>query len=155
MKIQLAIITAVISCLIISSCNDNSKLKKENRNLQKTEIKTIVKTEKKVVLDTSNYELLQGKWQSDEDETNFLVFEKNHRKEIEEGSGGWDDEEFVLSDRCMNEGNSSDKEPRETDNYISCKESDLCWYILSVSSEKLALNYMGRANTLMYTRVKK
>jgi len=155
MKIQLAIITAVISCLIISSCNDNSKLKKENRNLQKTEIKTIVKTEKKVVLDTSNYELLQWKWQSDEDETNFLVFEKNHRKEIAEGSDGWDDEEFVLADRCMNEGNSSDNESGETDNYISCKESDLCWYISTLSSEKLALNYMGRGNTLMYTRVKK
>ncbi len=30
----------------------------------------------------SNLELLQGKWQSTDDKTNFLVFEDNHRKEI-------------------------------------------------------------------------
>jgi hypothetical protein len=155
MKIQLTIITALIYCLILSSCKNDSKLKKENKHLQKTEIKTIIKTEKKVVIDTLNFELLQGKWQSDEDKTNFLVFDKNHRKEIAKGSDGWDDEEFILSDRCMNKGNSADNEPREKDNYISCKESDLCWYILSVSSKKLTLQYMGRGNTLIYTRVKK
>ena len=41
----------------------------------------------------SNYELLQGKWQNTDDKTNFLIFEKNHRKELAEGMEELDDEE--------------------------------------------------------------
>lgn len=103
---------------------------------------------------TSNMELIQGKWQSTDDDSNILVFEKNHRKEIAEGMNTWDDEVFVLSDRCLNESDKGNNIPAEKDRYISCSESDLCWYIISLDSETLSLSYMSRGNTLTYKKVK-
>lgn len=103
----------------------------------------------------STLELLQGKWQSTNDKTNFLVFENNHRKEIAKGMDKWDDEEFTLSDRCINDSDKESVEDREKDKYISCKESDLCWYIIEVNSTMLSLSYLSRGNTLTYKKVKK
>jgi hypothetical protein len=99
-------------------------------------------------------DLLQGKWQSTDDKTNFLVFEKNHRKEIVEGMENWDDEIFELQDHCLNESDKANNYPVEKDRYISCSESDLCWYIISLDSETLSLSYMSRGNTLTYKKVK-
>lgn len=162
MKTQLINISKIFSFLVLTACNSNSKVEKKEKNIEnKTELTVIGNTDKKKKVKTedinqnSNLKLLQGKWQSDDDKTNFLVFDSNYRKEIAEGMDGWDDEEFILSDRCMNNSNIKSNDPKEKDSYISCKASDLCWYILSVSSEKLTLQYMGRGNTLIYTRVKK
>lgn len=104
----------------------------------------------------TNLELLQGKWQSIDDKTNFLIFENNHRKEanIIKGKGDWDDEEFVLSDKCINDSDKDIELDKEKDKYISCLESDLCWYIVSIDKKTLSLSYMGRGNTLTYKKVK-
>jgi hypothetical protein len=104
----------------------------------------------------TNLELLQGKWQSIDDKTNFLIFENNHRKEanIIKGKGDWDDEEFVLSDKCLNDSDKDIELDKEKDKYISCLESDLCWYIVSIDEKTLSLSYMGRGNTLTYKKVK-
>ena len=37
---------------------------------------------------------------------------------------------------------------------MSCKESDLCWYIVYLNKDFLTLSYIGRGNTLEYKRVK-
>jgi len=102
----------------------------------------------------SNLELLQGKWQSTDDKTNYLIFEDNHRKEIAKGMTGWDDEEFTLSDKCINYNNKESENEREKDRYISCLESDLCWYIIEVTPTRLSLSYVSRGNTLTYKKVK-
>ena len=52
---------------------------------------------------TATMELLQGTWQHVEDPTNYLVFDKNLRKEIAGGMSEWDAEAFILSDKCLNE----------------------------------------------------
>lgn len=99
-------------------------------------------------------QLLQGKWQCHEDATNFLVFEGNLRKEIADGMDTWDEEEFVLADKCVSStGVEGDQEP-EPGKYISCPKSDMCWYVLQLNSTTLSLAYMGRGNTLNYLRVK-
>jgi hypothetical protein len=111
-------------------------------------------TNEKTTTAKSMLELLQGKWQHTEDKSNYLVFEKNHRKEIAGGMDKWDDELFVLSDRCAN-GFDKDRELAiEKDHYISCIESDLCWYISDIDENRLTLFYMGRGNTLSYNKVK-
>ena len=102
----------------------------------------------------SNFEKIQGKWQSTDDKTNFLVFEKDHRKEFADGMEKWDDEVFVLSDKCLNDLDKDREIEPEKDKYISCIKSDLCWYITEVNSTDLSLSYMGRGNTLMYKKVK-
>jgi hypothetical protein len=100
----------------------------------------------------SNLDLLQGKWQSIDDKSNFIIFEKNHRKEKSAGTD-WDDVIFVLSSSCMNESDKNDSAEKETDKYISSIEEDLCWYIIEVSQTRLSLSYPGRGNTLVYKKV--
>ncbi len=161
MKKSKIIIPLAIAFLVLTGCNNNSKLEKKEVNVEpKSELKTIENNNKEKkdisenVNQNENSKLLLGKWQSDDDKTNFLIFEKNHRKEIAAGMNDWQDEEFTLSDHCLNESDINSNNPREKDSYISCKDSDLCWYILSITSEKLTLQYMGRGNTLMYSRMK-
>ena len=103
---------------------------------------------------TSVKELLQGKWQSIDDKTNFLMFDNNVRKELSAGMKTWDTETFELSNKCLNDGDKDNGLELEKDKYISCKESDLCWYIVEINKNFLTLSYMGRGNTLKYKRVK-
>lgn len=108
--------------------------------------------EKKNVISTN--ELLQGKWQSIDDKTNYLMFDKNERKESSDGMKTWDKETFVLSNKCLNESDKDNGLELEKDKYMSCKESDMCWYIVSLNKDFLTLSYMSRGNTLKYKRVK-
>lgn len=108
--------------------------------------------EKKNVISTN--ELLQGKWQSMDDKTNYLMFDKNERKESSDGMKTWDNETFVLSNKCLNESDKDNGLELEKDKYISCEDEDLCWYIVSLNKDFLTLSYMRRGNTLKYKRVK-
>ncbi|MGI6342545.1 MAG: hypothetical protein ACOXZ9_06170 [Bacteroidales bacterium] len=99
-------------------------------------------------------ELLEGTWQHVDDETNYLVFEDGMRKEIVDGMSDWDVEPYTLSDFCTNDMNKDMELPHEKDKYISCNESDFCWYIVQLDEENLILSLMGRGNTLEYKRVK-
>jgi len=172
MKFRLLILTTncigllLIGCNNSSQQNDNTKInsltidspKIVNSQIDDSQIDD--KKNSKTGIDTaidknSNYELLQGKWQSEVDKTNYLVFDKNLRKEFAKGMDKWDEEEFILSDNCLNEYNKSSNNPDEKDSYITCKDSDLCWYIMSLTNNRLTLQYLGRGNTLTYIRVEK
>lgn len=103
---------------------------------------------------TETMELLQGTWQHVEDPTNYLVFEKNLRKEIVGGMSEWDSEVFILSDKCLNESDKGAVATTEKGYYVSCTQSDLCWFVEEVDKDNLVLSYMGRGNFLTYKRVK-
>ena len=133
------IFTALSICLCFSQAIGQSKANSST-------------TEKKNVLSVN--ELIQGKWQSLDDKTNFLMFDKNERKESGDGMKSWDTETFVLSNKCLNETDIDNGVELEKDKYISCNESDLCWYIVYINKDFLTLSYMGRGNTLKYKRVK-
>ena len=150
MKTLNVLFFAIISMFLISSSCNNSGAK----DADKTKISVSDSINSANANATSTFDLLQGKWQSTDDKTNFVVFEKNHRKEIAAGMSNWDDEEFELSDHCLNESNAADNNTKSKDSYISCKKSDLCWNIVSISADKLTLEYMGRGNTLNYVKVK-
>ena len=51
-------------------------------------------TEKKN--DISINELIHGKWQSMDDKRNFLMFDKNERKESSDGMKTWDKEDICF-----------------------------------------------------------
>jgi hypothetical protein len=145
---KLYLLVALVNTISIA-CN-NQKTQKESK------AKIHVKTDNKpITTQKTNFELLQGKWVHENDNTNFLIFEKNVRKEIAEGMKNWDEEEFVLSNSCSNESNLSETSTKEKDCYISCKNSDFCWYIMSISEDRLTLQYLNRGNLLIYNRVKK
>jgi hypothetical protein len=131
------------------SCSSNADKSKE------TDLNQEVATQKDTVQVSSNtYDLLQGKWQHSEDKTNFLIFDKFIRKEMSAGMTEWDEETYAISDHCLNEADKESVAEPEKDLYISCAESDLCWYIALLDADNLELTYMGRGNTLKYTRVK-
>ena len=92
-------------------------------------------------------DLLQGKWRSDDDPSNVLEFAGGKRIE------GGDSEPYTLADHCTNPTDNNGSSPAEKDRYISCEQSDLCWYIVELTADKLSLSYMGRGNTLNYTRI--
>lgn len=89
-----------------------------------------------------------------EDTSNYLVFENNLRKEIAGGMTEWDVEEFILSDKCLNQLDKDAVANTEKGNYISCIKSDMCWYLEEVNKDNLVLSYMSRGNFLTYKRVK-
>ena len=148
-KIKTTIWLAIFLTANLMAC-DNKKPKEKPDSIDKVELsknKTVIEVAKQ-----SNAELLQGKWVNDEDKTNFLVFENNIRKEIAGDMDTWDEEEYILSDKCEIETDNSIK--AEKDSYITCKNANLCWYIASITKENLTLTYLGRGNTLNYHRVK-
>jgi hypothetical protein len=138
------ITTLLILTYTLSGCGN--KLTTNNLSIPKSSLDTQTAQ--------SNFEKIQGKWQSTDDKTNFLVFEKDHRKEFADGMEKWDDEIFVLGDKCLNDLDKDKEIEAEKNKYISCIKSDLCWYITEVNSTDLSLSYMGRGNTLMYKKVK-
>jgi hypothetical protein len=91
--------------------------------------------------------LLIGKWQSTDDENNFVEFTKDAR--IETYGDSEDTERYSISNSCKNGGGIESNE----DNYISGWMSELCWYIISVDDKNLSLSYVGRGNTLNYKRI--
>ena len=91
--------------------------------------------------------LLIGKWQSTDDENNFVEFTKDAR--IETYGDYEDTERYSISNSCKNGGEIESNE----DNYISGLTSELCWYIISVDDKNLSLSYVGRGNTLNYKRI--
>ena len=86
--------------VFLSACNSNSNKKEENQT-QSIDTTLVLNEEQKKNI--SNLELLQGKWQSTDDETNFLKFENDHRMEMAGGMAEWSDEIITLSDKCSNE----------------------------------------------------
>jgi hypothetical protein len=105
-------------------------------------------------LQSINLELLQGTWQSLEDEASFLVIEGDRMKNYYGGMGDeLDNEVFIISDTCMNESDSVSDLPEEKDRYLSNPNLDMCWYIESVDATNLTLIYTARGNTLTYRRV--
>jgi hypothetical protein len=137
--INLAVVPLLV--FVVMSCGSGSS---KNSNVNTDSTKTKVQK--------SNLDLLQGKWRNTDDTTNFLVFEKNHRKEIAAGMGKWDDEEFVLSYKCINESDKNLEIQKEKERYISLVNSDMCWCIVDLDDHSLTLSYMSRGNTLNYTR---
>jgi len=150
MKELIKITFCLISfCIIFSGCGNKQTTQ---TNIDTVSKKTNLNQPNESTVNTSlTMTLLQGSWQSLDDESNYVIFENNHRKELAIESNGTD-EEFVLSEKCMNKSDANNGIPSEKDKYISCLQSDMCWYIVKLDSVNLELSYMGRGNTLRYMK---
>lgn len=99
-------------------------------------------------------ELLEGVWQDTEDANSYIAFENGQRKEMYAGVMDWSAEPYTLSGSCANEADKGNNVQPEENKYITCKESDMCWYIVKLDKENLVLSHVGRGNTLSYKRAK-
>lgn len=110
--------------------------------------------ENKIETENFRIELLQGKWQSVEDEFSFMIIEgdrmKTYYKKMEDGM---EDELIIISDTCMNEYDSENDLPKEKNRYLSQPDMDMCWYIDYVDATSLSLIYMARGNFHNFRRV--
>jgi hypothetical protein len=107
-----------------------------------------------VSMENINIELLQGKWQSVEDESSYLIFEGDRMQIYTEGmEDEMEDEAFMISDTCMNESDGSNDLPQEENRYLSNPNLDMCWYIEVLDANNLSLIYLSRGNQLTYKRV--
>ena len=108
-----------------------------------------------LIIDPIPIELLQGKWQSVEDEFSFMVIEgdrmKTYYKRMEDGM---EDDLIIISDTCMNESDSENDLTKEKNRYISSPNMDMCWYIDFLDANNLSLIFMSRGNSHNYKRVK-
>ena len=105
-------------------------------------------------LEIFDIELLQGTWQSLEDEDSFMVIEGDRMKNYYGGMDEeLDNEAIILSDTCMNEADSANGLPEEKNRYLSNPNLDMCWYIEYLDENNLTLIYMARGNKITYRRV--
>ena len=108
------------------------------------------------VFEPFNIELLQGEWQSQEDEASYMVIEGDRMKTY---YGGMDDELdneiIMISDACMNASNSKEVFVSATNRYLSNPNLDICWYVEYVDATNLTLIYMATGNYQTYKRVDK
>ena len=79
MKTLLSILVVV---LLISCGNKSTQSKSQKDSISTTIITRQLNLVNKNKRKKTNFELVQGKWYSSDDKTNYLIFENNHRKEI-------------------------------------------------------------------------
>jgi len=107
-----------------------------------------------LVVEPVAIELLQGTWQSLEDEDSYMVIEGDRMKNYYGGmEEELDNEMIMISDTCMNESDSENGLTEEKNRYLSNPNLDMCWYIEFLDENNLTLIYMARGNTLNFRRI--
>lgn len=110
----------------------------------------------------STEELLEGSWQSIEDENSSMTFEGNtwYQYYQYEGKPKADEtvSEFRLSDRCINYSDKGKKHSivgdHEKASYLNDLGEDLCYYIVRVTDVELELSLVGgTGNSNRYKRI--
>lgn len=97
------------------------------------------------------YQLLQGKWQSADDEQYVLEL-KGHRYLDYYGGKLSDSTEFILDKACPSAPEAG--HPGDNERYLIQPKEDMCWEIVGVDEEILELIYTSRGNTLSFKRIK-
>ena len=108
-------------------------------------------TGRTLVHEHAQHHMILGKWQNIDDETNYVVFEGDIRKEIARGMREWQIEPFVIANQCVKSKQPIQSNPEGE--YISCPESKLCWKIVKLEADFMELRQEGRATTSVYSKV--
>lgn len=99
----------------------------------------------------STFQLLQGKWQSTEDEKDVIEL-KGHRYIDYYDGLPLDTTSFILVQACssrLSAGRTGDNE-----RYLVQPSEDMCWEVVGVDEESLELSYTARGNSLNYRKLK-
>ena len=155
MKKSLVIIVAIsFAAFLFTNCSNKKSESLLNKESDSIGIK-VSGVKKDARIQQTNFDLLQGKWHNTIDKEQYMVIDKNHMKFIYEGVTEIDDYVFTLSERPMSDRYKGFECKTEKDKYISCKEADMCYYIVNLTSEKLILSIPGTGdeNNLKYEKV--
>ena len=97
------------------------------------------------------YQLLQGKWQSTQDEKAVIEFKDRRYVDYYENEQ-LGSKPFVLDKACS--GEAAAGHPGNDERYLSVPEDDMCWHIAMVDEQSLELEYIARGNVLVYRKIK-
>ncbi len=141
----------LVKCNPINNEYDGVDMGPEVSDLQEIEDSEVGES---VVSEPINIDLLQGKWQSVEDEAKLMIIEGDKMIIIlSGGSDAYVDEmNFIVSDSCKNEIAADLVE--KVNGYISVLSLDLCLSISSLDATDLQLVNWNDFNLYKYKRVK-
>lgn len=145
LKFILLIVT-IFSLAFLCSCKSDSGKPDKDTTPKKD---TIQKKEKEPEAKNS---ILEGTWISTEDSKSVLQVKGNDWTELYEGEKP-DTYKFGFGDSCLANPNAK---TNPNGKYITVFDVDgnRCFFIVSVNDSKLELSYVGRGNTLKYTKKK-
>ena len=155
MKNKRTIYVAVLFATFLFTTCGNKKsellMKKESDS---TKVKTEVKSNDSIK-ETTTLEMLQGKWQSTEDENSFIIFKGNYTNDYYEGIDNSSNQEilFRISENPITESNIKSVKDIENGKCISYGSSE-GFNIIELTTEKLSISEInGRGNTLSYKKI--
>ena len=141
-KVSLLVLIAVMSVLVYS-CSKN-----ENKNTTTAKDTT---AKKESVKETEQKPgVLEGVWVSDDDKLSKIRVMGSNWSEIYDGEKP-ETYKFGIGDSCLA---NADAKVNPNGKYITVfdGDGDRCFYIVKASETKLELSYMGRGNTLRYSK---
>jgi len=138
------LIILAASLLFISCKNEKASIS-ENKNdsyVPESKDPYVINTQK----------LLQGTWNSLDENGVSVEFDKNTRVENIKGQPKGKTRYFKITDKCDNESSGEQQVIRAKAKYISMQDIDMCFYIIKLSKDQLELKVMGRGNILKYRK---
>lgn len=141
-KVSLLVLITVMSILVYS-CSKN-----ENKNT--TTAKDTTAKKESVKETEQKPSVLEGVWVSDDDKKSSIEVKGSSWAEMYDGEKP-ETFKFGIGDSCL--ANAQTKE-NPNGKYITVfdGDGDRCFYIVKASETKLELSYMGRGNTLRYSK---
>jgi len=103
-------------------------------------------------IDSKNFKLLQGSWQSLDDPKSKVLFEGNLKIDIYDDKIIGEKYQFSVGEKCTN--TTSKASAPEKDRYLVITEFDQCFYIVELDDNTLGLSLVGKGSILRYTRIK-
>ncbi|MEM6772322.1 MAG: hypothetical protein AAF597_17230, partial [Bacteroidota bacterium] len=95
-------------------------------------------------------QLLQGKWISTKDTNVSWTFSGDQLTESLQGTPVRSQSgTYSLNDDCLNGDGSGAKAAAS---YLNLLNPDRCFFIVSLTEKELSLSYVGRGNTLRFTK---
>lgn len=98
--------------------------------------------------------LLVGTWQSTDDPNSMVTFTETERTDSYKGTNSATVSPYEMAYNC--EGDAPPSADGKAPSYlrtIEGNDDDQCWYVVSVTADRLELSYVGRGNSLVYERV--
>jgi hypothetical protein len=144
-KLLLLFVTLLMFSFLYSCRSDSGKPDKDTTPKKDT----VQKKEKEPEAKNS---ILEGTWISTEDSKSVLQVKGNDWTELYEGEKP-DTYKFGFGDSCLANPNAK---ANPNGKYITVFDVDgnRCYFVVSVTDSKLELSYVGRGNTLKYTKKK-
>jgi hypothetical protein len=151
----------VLILLILLACNSSQNAKTDGTGLAISDDSSVANTVAEAAraddknLDAS-YKLLQGTWQSIDDNKYLLIFKGRQTYDYYAGDNDSTMAEYVLSNASCDKEHSDylkQNNPSAEGLYL-LKGGDMCYAVNAITDDELELTYIGGGRLLFFRRLK-